>query len=267
MTTYPPNPLGLPASTAEAVRNITEDLFRVLHDPMIDDSPGTLPAVRALWWITKMLNAITGSYDSFGDIPEADLSRAQWEEVLANAGDVAAIALNGLAAGKTPEEAASWIAERNYSDSEAWYTATACSGTLEMIPPDHGETGRILTVAFDMMAHYTPTQQVSPLAVTADRGPAPEPRPHTASTVLRAAWLAHQLAAVLGEIVVEPAADGIPLCGREDREVTCEVCGRDVSAAIARVVQVTQPWDHQVRVCSVACARAASAGEHREEPR
>ncbi|MGH3190680.1 MAG: hypothetical protein ACRDPY_22155 [Streptosporangiaceae bacterium] len=77
MTTYPPNPLGLPARTADAVRKITDDLFRALDDPMIADYPGELPAVRALWWITKMLNAITGSYDSFGEVPAADLPRAQ----------------------------------------------------------------------------------------------------------------------------------------------------------------------------------------------
>jgi hypothetical protein len=264
MTTNHPNPLALPASTADAVRKITDDLFKALHDPMIADYPGELPAVRALWWITKMLSAITGSYDSFGDIPAADLPRAQWEEVLANAGDVAAIALNGIAAGKTPEEAAGWIAERNSSESEAWYQATAYSGTLEMVPPDHGDTARILTVALDLTAHYTPDQHVSALSVTADRGPTPEPRPHTASTVLRAGWHLHELAAVLGEIVIEPAADGIPLCGREGRKITCEVCGRDVGADVARVVQVTQPWDHEVRVCSVPCARAASVGEHHE---
>lgn len=263
MTTYPANPLGLPASTADAVRKITDDLFRALHDPMIADYPGELPAVRALWWITKMLNAITGSYDSFGDVPAADLPRAQWEEVLANAGDVAAIALNGLAAGKTPEQAADWISERNYSESEAWQKATAYSGTLEIIPPDHGDTARILAVAFDLMTHYTPAQHVPTLSVSADRGPAPEPRPHTASTVLRAGWHLHQLAAILGEIVIEPAADGIPLCGREDREVTCEVCGRDVSASIARRVE-TGPYGRTTDVCSIPCARAASAGEHRE---
>jgi hypothetical protein len=260
----PANPLGLPASTASAVRQITDDLFRALHDPMIADYPGELPAVRALWWITKMLNAITGSYDSFGDIPEADLPRAQWEEVLANTGDVAAIALNGIAAGKTPEKAADWIAEHNYGESEAWQKATAYSGTLEMVPPDHGDTTRILSVAFDVMAHYTPSQHVPAPSVTADRGPAPEPRPHTASTVLRAGWHLAQLAAVLGEIVIEPAADGIPLCGREDKEVTCEVCERDVGADVARVVQADRPWHHEIRVCSVPCARAASAGEHRD---
>jgi hypothetical protein len=183
--------------------------------------------------------------------------------VLANAGDVAAIALNGIAAGKTPEQAADWVAEHNYGESEAWQKATAYSGTLEMVPPDHGDTARILAVAFDLMAHYTPAQQVLPLSVTADRGPAPEPRPPTASTVLRAGWHLAQLAAVLGEIVIEPAVDGIPLCGREDREVTCEVCGRDVSAAIARRVQ-TGPYGSTADVCSTPCARAASAGEHRE---
>jgi hypothetical protein len=257
----PASPLGLPASTAAAVRKITDDLFQALHDPMIADYPGELPAVRALWWITKMLNAITGSYDSFGDIPAADLPPAQWEEVLANAGDVAAVALNGIAADKTPQQAADWVAGHNYGESEAWLRATAYSCTVEMIPPDHGDTARILTVAFDLMAHYTPSQHVPALSVMTDRGPAPEPRPHTASTVLRGGWHLAQLAAVLGEIVIEPAADGIPLCGREDREVTCEVCGRVVGADVARAVQATQPWHHEVRVCSVTCARAASAGE------
>jgi hypothetical protein len=262
MTTYPANPLGLPASTASAVRKITDDLFRALDDPMTADYPGELPAVRALWWITKMLNAITGSYDSFGDVPAADLPRAQWEEVLANAGDVAAIALNGIAAGNTPEQAAGWVAEHNDGESEAWQKATAYTGTLEMVPPDHGDTARILSVTFDLMAHYTPSQHVPALSVTADRGPSPEPRPHTASTVLRAGWHLAQLAAVLGEIAVEPAADGVPLCGREDREVTCEVCGHAAGADVARVVQADRPWHHEVRVCSVPCARAASAGEH-----
>ncbi len=58
--------------------------------------------------------------------------------------------------------------------------------------------------------------------------------------------------------------NGSPLCGREDKEVTCEVCGRDVGADDARVVQADRPWHHEIRVCSVPCARAASAGEHRE---
>lgn len=78
----------------------------------------------------------------------------------------------------------------------------------------------------------TDARQVPPLTVTADRGPAPEPRPHTASTVLRAGWHLHQAAAVLGEIAAEPAKDGIPICVRADGDVTR--------------------------------ARAAHAGEHRE---
>jgi hypothetical protein len=262
MTTYPVNPLGLPASTAEAVRKLTDDLFKALHDPMIADYPGELPAVRTLWSLTKMLNAITGSYDSWADVPEADLPRQQWEEVLACAEDVTTRALNGIAAGKTAEQAADWVADHNYSEGEAWQKATAYSGTLEMVPPD--DTDRILTVAFDLMAHYVPEQQVAPLTVTADRGLAPQPRPHTASTVLRAGWHVHQLAAVLGEITLEAAADGIPLCGREDRLITCEVCGRDAGADVARVVDVDRPWNRKVEVCSVACARAAYAGEHRD---
>ena len=263
MTTYPARPLGLPDGTASAVRKITDDLFSVLQDPMIHGATHDLPAVQALWMLTKTLNAITASVGSFADVPEADLPRVQWEEVLANAGDVAAIAADGIAAGKTPEDAASWVADHNYSEAEAWYTAAAYSGTLEMIPPDHGDTMRTLTVAFDLMARYMPAARVPALTVTADRGPAPEPRPHTASTVLRAGWHLAQFAAILGGIVLAPAADGIPLCGREDRDITCEACGRDVSAALARRVETGQ-YGGTADVCSVACARAAHAGERFE---
>ena len=99
------------------------------------------------------------------------------------------------------------------------------------------------------------------LAVTADRGPAPEPRPHTASAVLRAGRALSEPAAVLGELVLEQAADSIPLCGWESKEITFEVCQRIVSADTARRVE-TGPHGRTADVCSVPCARAAYAGEH-----
>jgi hypothetical protein len=66
---------------------------------------------------------------------------------------------------------------------------------------------------------------------------------------------------VLGEVVLEPEADGIPVCGRASEEVSCEVCKRTVGADIARTVDATRPWPRTVRVCSITCARAAHAGE------
>lgn len=84
----------------------------------------------------------------------------------------------------------------------------------------------------------------------------------TAATLLRTAHHLHHLGATLGELVLEPEADGIPLCGRPDEEVTCEICQRAVGADVARTIEVTTPWHHQVKVCSVTCSRAARAGEH-----
>lgn len=100
------------------------------------------------------------------------------------------------------------------------------------------------------------------LAVTADRGPAPQPRPHSAATLLQVAHHLHRLAAVLSEVVLEPEADGIPLCGRDDQEITCEICQRTAGAGIARTIEIARPWLRTVTVCSVTCARAAHAGEH-----
>jgi hypothetical protein len=64
------------------------------------------------------------------------------------------------------------------------------------------------------------------------------------------------------EAVLELEADGIPVCGRADKEIICEICQRAVGADLARTIEVTNPWHHQVKVCSVTCARAAHAGEH-----
>jgi hypothetical protein len=63
-------------------------------------------------------------------------------------------------------------------------------------------------------------------------------------------------------VVLEPEADGVPVCGRDSEEITCEMCQRTAGADVARTVEVAKPWPHNVKVCSVNCARAAHAGEH-----
>lgn len=102
------------------------------------------------------------------------------------------------------------------------------------------------------------------LTVTADRGPAPTPRPYTAASLMQTTHHLHRLASALGKVVLEPWRDGIPMCGRTDREVTCQVCGATVGADVARRVDAAPaPYYPHADVCSITCARAAAAGEHR----
>ncbi|HEV3380918.1 MAG TPA: hypothetical protein VG142_08065 [Trebonia sp.] len=250
---------GLPVSVAAAARKAADDLFQALSPAMATASPA--PGVSALWDMVKMLSAVSGGLD-FSDVPEAERHRAHWAEAASLASGISRKSLKIVAAGMTPQQASAWLVEND--GSGVWQKVTAYRGILEMIPPDHDETARILTVTFDLIWHYLPGQPVNPPAVTSDQGPAPEPRPHTASTVLRAGRAVMELAAVLGELVIEPGGDGIPLCGRPGEEVTCEVCKRTVGADIARVVEARPPSSGQTRVCSVVCARAASAGDHKE---
>lgn len=92
------------------------------------------------------------------------------------------------------------------------------------------------------------------MIVTAGRGDPPRPCCAPAGTFATSPkWL--------GEVVLEPAADGLPAFGSPGRKVTCEVCGRDVPASDDRTVEVTRPYPRKATVCSVTCARAASAGE------
>ncbi len=153
----------------------------------------------------------------------------------------------------TPSQGRSKAADYLSNTSDMQDIGAAYGGVIELTPPDYPDTSRTLAVTIrgDMLRS---------LSVTADRGPAPQPRPHTAATLLRTAHHLHRLAAVLGEVVLEPQADGIPLCGRPSDEITCEICQRTVGADIARTAEVTRPWHRTVTVCSVTCARAAHAG-------
>ena len=122
------------------------------------------------------------------------------------------------------------------------------------------ETDRTLTYAIG-------ADRLRTLAVTVDRGPAPEPRPQTPATLLRTWHHLNQLAAVLSELVLEPQSDGIPLCGSARARVTCESCGRTADGHTARAVEAGPPSYRRILVCSVPCARAASAASTASSPR
>jgi hypothetical protein len=84
-----------------------------------------------------------------------------------------------------------------------------------------------------------------------------------AATLLRtAAHHLHQLGQVLGEAVLEPIPYGIPMCGRPDKEVTCQICQRGVGADVARTIEVFKTGQRTLTVRSTTCARAADAGEY-----
>lgn len=251
MDKHPPVPAGdLPGPAAEASRKAADILFEALHAPMTAGEPSR--AVLALWAAAKLLSALGGSMDI--TVPsEHERSRAQWHEAALDAADIADTALAIVADGMSPDEAARWYAESIVA--EPYGPPTAGSGTIDMVPSDYDSTMRTLKVTF---------RGDGTLAVTADRGPAPEPRPQSASARIRGGHYLDRLAAVLGEAVIELPEDGIPLCGFGDREVTCEVCETVADGDTARVIEEGPPSYRRVRVCSVNCARAASAGEHKE---
>jgi hypothetical protein len=240
---------GLPGHVAAAARQAAEDLYQALRPAMATARPS--PQVSALWQIVKMLNAVSGGLD-LGSVPEAGRPRARWEETAYLASNIADKALTITADGMTPQQAAGYLLN-NTSDVQD--TAAASGGVIELTPPDYPDTSRTLSVTIGGDTLRT-------LSVTADRGPAPQPRPHTAATLLRLAHHLHRVGAVLSDLVLEPEADGIPICGRSDKQITCEICQRTVGADIARTIEIAKPWLRTVKVCSVTCARAAHAGEH-----
>ena len=134
-------------------------------------------------------------------------------------------------------------------------TARAYAGVVELTPPDFMDNERTLTVTIKA----DPRRSV---LVTADRGAAPQAREHTAATLFRASHHLHRLAKALGEVVLEPGAYGIPMCGPASQEITCEICGRVVGADVARTLQIGTTVPREIKICSTTCARAADAGEH-----
>jgi hypothetical protein len=264
MTTPVPGPgdSGLPPGVAAAARKAAQDLYRAL-DPYMTASGTPAREVTALWQTAKMLSAVSGGLDMGADVPAGGLHRARWEEAASNAEDITAAALTVVADGMTPVQAAAYLAEND--SGEVWWQATSYAGTLEVVPPDQGDTMRVLTVGADLQTRWSKADgdHLPPLTVTASRGPAPEPRPHTASTVLRAGHALATAAAVLGELVLEKPADGIPYFIGPRQEITCEVCGAPATHETYRRVEVGTSGRH-ADVCSVPCARAAHAGESRE---
>lgn len=201
------------------------------------------PQITALWQMVKMLNAVSGGLD-FTSVPEADRPRAQWDEVTALAAGIVDEALAIVGDGMSTEQASVRLMETDVSDVLG--NAAAYAGAIELTPPDSQETDRTLTVTVTVAGDPHRT-----LSVTADRGPAPTPRPHTAATLLRTAHHLQQLGATLGELVIEPAADGVPMCRPDTVQVLCEICETTVGGDVARTVDVGQPWPRAVKVCSV----------------
>jgi hypothetical protein len=249
MNPHPADGTDLPGHVAAAARQAAEDLYQALHPAMATARPSS--QVSALWQIVKMLNAVSGRLDA-GSVPEADRFRARWEEAAYLASNIADTALTITAGEMTPQQAADYLLNNT---SEVQDTASASGGAIELTPPDYPDTNRTLSVTIRDDTHLT-------LSVTADRGPEPQPRPHSAATLLRLAHHLQRTAAVLSEVVLEPEADGVPVCGRGDEEITCEICQRTVGADIARTIEIARPWLRTLKVCSVTCARAAHAGEH-----
>jgi hypothetical protein len=244
------DPMSLPAGAAAAARQAAELLYAALRPAMTAGDP---PAqVTAMWWTAKMLDTIGGGLDSH-TVVESERLRERWEEAADLAASIVDEALTVAAVGLSPQQAAERLIRNDASDVLG--SATAYTGVIPLIPPDAEETERVLTVTIHDDLDRS-------LSVTADRGTPPEPRPQTAATLLRTVHHLHRLAATLGGLVLEPAADGVPVCGRPDAEHTCGICQRTVGGDLARTVEVLRPWYRKVTVCSVTCARAAHAGEH-----
>lgn len=244
---------GLPRHVADAALQAADILYQAMSPAKIA-YPGN-PALSTLWSAAKLLNSIAGGIAcdlDLGDTAERDRNRAQWDEAAYNASAITTTALKAIAAGMTPDQAADWTMHQDsYSVGAEPF---AVGGTVHLMPPDIPvETGRTLTVTIA-------DDHARTLTVTSDRGPAPKPRPQTAATIVRTWHHLNQLAVIVHGLVLEPAADGVPVC-REGKEYTCEVCDQVVDGGVARIVE-TGNYGETAEVCSVACARAAATGEH-----
>ena len=245
-----PVPTGLPAHLTTAARHAAQILTDALTPDMRVEAP---PAdVLALWKVAQLLHAVAGDLDA--GLPVDERVRARWDEAAAQAAGVVDQALAVSVAGLDLDQTRDRLMDAEADGYESG-DALGYSGVVELVPPDFDLTERRLMVSIHADQHRRT------LEVTADRGPAPVPRAHTPATLTRTAHHLHQLAKVLGDVVLEPVTDGIPLCGSADEPVPCQICHRVVGADTARAVRTTSGPD-LVRVCSLTCARAAAAGEH-----
>ncbi|SNT65874.1 hypothetical protein SAMN05421812_12820 [Asanoa hainanensis] len=248
-----PDPTALPPRVSSAAHEAAELLFAALGPDM---SARPRPEIEALWFAAKLLAAAAGDLD-FPDKPVDEQRRERWEEVASSAAYITDKALTVAAEGLSMERASDRLGNLDAIEQEVATTARAYAGVVELTPPDFTDTGRLLTVAIRADLRRT-------IRVTASRGVNPMPRQHTAATLLRTSHHLHQLGRALGELVLEPVADGIPMCGPAGHEVTCQICARIVGADVARTIEVATPLSRKLTVCSTTCARAANAGEYAE---
>lgn len=246
-----PDPDALQQRVTAAAHDAAERLFAALG-PDMDANPR--PEIEALWFAAKLLAEAAGDLDS-RDKPAAEQRRERWEEVATAAAIVIDKALTVVADGLSLPQASERLLDHDSLGQDVADTARAYAGVVELTPPDFMDNERTLTVTIKA----DPRRSV---LVTADRGAAPQAREHTAATLFRASHHLHRLAKALGEVVLEPGAYGIPMCGPASQEITCEICGRVVGADVARTLQIGTTVPREIKICSTTCARAADAGEH-----
>lgn len=234
-------------SQLAALRAHAEALFTTIRPSMGGEGS---PEASLLWQVAKMLDFATQA--AAGGVVE---DGPGWLDVADEAALVGEQALRLAGAGMSVEEASRAIDERELTDIELGDRTVVLDVTAALTPPDSAHSGRTLTTSVAGDGARTVT-------VRANRGPDPVPQAYTAVTMLRVGYAMARLGEALGPLAVEPHQDGFPLCGPADRQVDCAVCGVSVGADVAR--QVFDPTDaaRLITVCSVTCARAASAGEH-----
>jgi hypothetical protein len=188
---------GLPADVVVAVRQLADQLHNALHAEMLHADPA--PEVALLWQAAKLINGAAGGLD-FGEPTDAsDRHFVQWYDVADMASDIANAALGIAAAGMSTAEAVRRVESADVDAVDGFDSAAAFAATVEVTPPNYDDIPRTLTVSIAGDPGRT-------LSVTAERGPAPQPRPYTAATLLRVAHHLHRLGAVLGDVVEADAA-------------------------------------------------------------
>lgn len=230
------------------LRAHAEALFAAIGPTMGGEAPD--PAAGLLWQATKLIDFAAQAASGVGGDDAPD-----WLDVADEAAAVGEQALRLAGASMSVEQAAREIENREFSEMELGDRALAIAATASIMPPDAPHTSRTLTVAVS----GEPTKAVT---VRADRGPDPQPQPHTAVSLLRVGYALARLGEALGPLAVEPNRDGFPMCGPASRHVECEVCQTRIGADVARQVYDRTDFYRLTTVCSVTCARAASAGEH-----
>ncbi len=179
---------GLPEEVAVQVRQVAERLHEVLITQMAVAEPAL--EVQLLWQATKMINTAAGGLD-YQTGSAADQRFSRWWDVADMGSDIAGTAMEIAGQGLKVEHAAAQA--ESFGSMDAGFTTTIGGARVQLYPKDE-ESTRTLTVDVD-------ADPLHPLAVTADRGVAPTPRPYTAGSLLRVDHAMRRLGQALGDVV------------------------------------------------------------------